>query len=371
MRSSIVGIRRVVAFQESFSTYAQIRTVSATLSFLHQLVTGIGGENWTEVHAELENYSPSDFAPPTKRLKAEIIPTCDNLKDAFTKGYDAACGVSFVLWVTGLLAAYCWSIWGSRSNVDLNSLKTSVVHDHNTNQDWASTSYDGGRNKLAGNKKGNRPWCCYFGCLCPGGKHIPVPEGFEWSLRPDGNPSVPITFPTECPLNCIELKRRRKVNGEWRLFSKWTKTTHNWVSNHGDVAKLAIDWFVWQGYEGPRFSRNAGRNALGRWLQETHAPYHEGFQVHGDLIDVWRTYQPGVPESKYAVRTQTTDPLIATAALRRLQRIFGRGRRSQVARAPLSLSDKLMIRFMENQGQALVVEQVVEEHQQEQQQAQN
>ena len=338
--------------------------MSATLSFLHQLVTGIGGKTWKKVKGVMESYHPHDFAKPTRVTKAQVIPVPADIASAFTKSYDPNCGVPFALWVTGLLAAWCWSVWGCRSNVDLQSVKDSDVHDHNYAQGWASTAYKGGRNKLSGNKKGSRPWDVYFVCCCPGGKHQPIPDGFEWSLKPDGNPSQPITFPSECPLNCFELKRRRKLNGVWHLFSKWTKTTRNWVSNHGDVAKLAIDWYEWQGYDGPRFSRNAGRNALARYLQETRAPYHEGFQIHGDLPDVWIVYQPGLPESKYKVRTQSQDPLVATAALRRLQSFMGRGRRALVAGAPLSLADKLMIRFMETQGQALVAEEVIEQHQQ-------
>lgn len=121
---------------------------------------------------------------------------------------------------------------------------------------------------------------------CPGGKHTPIPEDWEWTLDRNGNPRGAIPFPSECPLNCVELKSRRKVGNKWCLFSKWTKTTQNWVSNHGDPASLAIDWFVWQGYSGPRFDRNSGRMSLARWLAELHVPYHESHQVHGDLIDV-------------------------------------------------------------------------------------
>ena len=113
----------------------------------------------------LQSYAVTDFAPKTKSLRATCIPSTLDLKAVFTRGYDAACGVSFALWVTGLLCAWCLFIWGCRSNVDMDSLKMSHIHDKNTSHGWASTAYEGGRNKLAGNKKGMRPWNAFFVCL--------------------------------------------------------------------------------------------------------------------------------------------------------------------------------------------------------------
>ena len=78
-----------------------------------------------------------------------------------------------------------------------------------------------------------------------------------------------------------------------------------------------------------------------------HVPYHEGFQVHGDGQDVWRGYQPGLPESQYAVRTQTTNPRLATAALKRFQHYCGRGLRANVqAIARVDLSSLLLSFFL-------------------------
>ena len=42
------------------------------------------------------------------------------------------------------------------------SLKESTDHCDNENQGWAWTEYEGGRNKLAGKKKGKRPWKAWF-----------------------------------------------------------------------------------------------------------------------------------------------------------------------------------------------------------------
>jgi len=220
----------------------------------------------------LDSYTVDDFAEKTKSLKPTIIPSVENIKAVFTKVYDAACGIPFALWVTGLLAAYCWVFFGARANVDMGSLKDAIIHDHNKEQVWCSTALDGGRNKLCGRKKGTRPWNMFVVCLCPEGKHQPVPKNWEWTLDHLGNTRGDIPFCSVCPINCWELKARRKVGSTWRLFSKWTKTTQNWVSNHGDPAKLAIDWFTWQGYDGPRFDRNAGRHALARLLTAVHQP---------------------------------------------------------------------------------------------------
>ena len=76
----------------------------------------------------------------------------------------------------------------------------------------------------------------------------------------------------------------------------------------------------------------------------------------------WKGYQPSVPDSKYTVRTQSADPVIASAALRRLQMYMQRGPRVQ-QRPNMSLAEKLMMRFMESQGQALAADEVVRQHQ--------
>ena len=87
----------------------------------------------------------------------------------------------------------------------------------------------------------------------------------------------------------------------------------------------------------------------------------EGHEIHGDLPEVWVTYQPTVPRTSFARRTQSLDPLIATAALRRFARYIGRGARA-VAPAGLSLEASMMLAFMESQGQALLAQRVMDEH---------
>ena len=201
----------------------------------------------------------------------------------------------FARWVTGLLAAWCWSVWGSRSGCDIKSLKDADTHLINLEQGWASTQ----QTALAN--------------TCP------VDLNWAWTLTPDGNPRTPPTFCTECPLNCLQLKQIRAGDEVFRLFSKWSKTPQNWSCNHGDVVGLANKWFHAQGAGGEKdYDSNSGRKALAGWLSELNTPYPEGFEIHGDLYDVWsQNYQPTLPYSDFSRRVQSPDARIATTALRR------------------------------------------------------
>ena len=154
-------------------------------------------------------------------IRCERVPAVPT----FTTKWSRDGGWSLAKFTTALLAAWCWAVCGARSGCDLKSLKWGTVHTLNFAQGWGCTSFDGGRNKLAGRKKGSRPWSAYFACLCPGGKHVNVPKDFEFSLNEKGNPRdgrAP-RYHTYCPLAAMELKSRKTVDGEWRLFTKWTK----------------------------------------------------------------------------------------------------------------------------------------------------
>jgi len=365
-------------------SYSQVRKVSATLSYLYSIQTGVRTKNWPEVKTMLDSFDPKDFQLVRKSLKPTVVPQPKALKEAFTKEYSPACGWPYstlstyrisglninemalhAKWITGLLACWCWALWGCRPRCDLDSLKTSHQHTVNPVQGWASTAYDGGRNKLSGKKSGTRPWSAFFVCMCPGGQHQSVPEDFEYTFDEYGHPQMEITFCTVCPLNCLDIKSRKPVDGHWNVFSKWTKTTRAWVSNHGKVAELARSWITDAQDCGPgdglEYCTNSGRMALAGWLEDLHAPYHEGFQIHGDLQDVWRKYQPGLPDSNYAVRSQCTNARIATAALRRFQHSCGRGIRAQIQNAGIQndLSALLMVGLLESQGQTLLAQTIV------------
>jgi len=225
-------------------------------------------------------------------------------------------------------------------------------------QGWAWTEYDGGRRKLPGRKRGTRRWKCWFICTCKHGKHTTIPKDFHFSISKKGELRTTPSFCTHCPLNCIELKSRLPVDGEWRLFSKWTETAQRWNSNHGDVAQLAIDWLRAQGVgTTTTFCSNGGRYALAGWLSKTYCPYHESHEVHGDTPDVWGKYQPSMPATNFTRRTQSPVADIACAALRRVVKFFGRGRTAHVSHIVQGdLAATLMVRYMESQGRADLVQ---------------
>ena len=75
------------------------------------------------------------------------------------------------------------------------------------------------------------------------------------------------------------------------------------------------------------FDRNSGRKSLARWTRHLMIPYAHSFQIHGDLWEVWhKNYENEVPKSHYSIRTQSTDPVKATVALRKFANFLGRGR---------------------------------------------
>ena len=296
------------------SSYADVRAVSRTLSYLHSLVVGTNSSNWPEVTEMLELYGPEDYVLKRPSLKPTMIPSPSGMAKAFTKGWKRSCPWPYAKWNTGLVSAWCWAFCGNRP-VDMKSLKTSTDHSGEFGV-WAATEMDGGRNKLQGKKRGTRRWWCYFVCMCPGAKHVPIPEEYEWGWTPEGSPRSKPTFCTSCPLNALELKKRRAIDGEWRLFSKWTPTTQTWNSNYGDPITLAIEWFRVQGClpDGLTFDHHAGRRALAALLDVTNTPYHEGCQLHGDGEDVWRdNYQPSlVNPGSYCERKQSRVAYVCT-----------------------------------------------------------
>jgi hypothetical protein len=84
--------------------------------------------------------------------------------------------------------------------------------------------------------------------------------------------------------------------------------------------------------------------------------------IHCFLHDVWVNYQPNCPKSHFSRRTQSRDPYIATAALRRFAWLLGRGARAR--KQGLDLGTKLMIGLLESNGQAMLAQSIVAHHQQ-------
>ena len=305
----------------------------------------------------------------TAKLASRVpvhIASSSALKRGFLRDWVKGNGMSLVLWLSGFLAAWSWCICGARPGCDLDSVKKSTDHTLSPDQGWACTEFVGGRNKLHGNLRGTRPWAQYYTCLCPGGVHKHVPAGFHLSLDRNGNPTRPVRFPTQCPINVLALKESLMAPDlPLRLFAKWgTKSGRYCSRNHGDVTMLANAWFAAQGAldDNHPYDSNSGRRALAGWLQVTHTPYHEGFEIHSDLYDVWINYQPNCQKSNFSRRTQSRDPHVASAALRRFAYLLGRGPQARVR--GLDLSSKLMVGLLESNGQALLAQQIVAQHKQ-------
>ena len=348
-------------------SWDQLKKVSNCLSYLHTLMTGDNGENWDEVSQVWDALKEVNFPTKHGTMIPEHIPSVGALKKAFTTEWTPACGMTFIRWLTGFLSGWTWGVYGCRSRADVRSIKNSTKHQFSKDQSWARTEFKGGRNKLHEKKSGTRPWSIWYLCLCPGGVHKGVPKNWEKCINPKTqNPAERPPFCTVCPLNVLEVKRRlmkRKV--KFRVFAKYAAKYKSFaVRNHGDIAEFAIDWFGAQDAldDGKRYEPHAGRRALARWLQEVHAPYHEGFELHGDLYDSWINYQPNCMKSNFCRREQSKDPHVATAALRRFAWLVGRGARSQTR--GLELSSKLMVGLLESNGQALLAQQIVERHNQ-------
>ena len=143
-------------------SYPQIRGVSQVLSYMHCLVTGEAEGNWDEVTHMKQSYAPDDFEPQGKSQVPQVIPSPQAvLIPAFTKAWRRGSGWSLAAFTTALLAAWVWAVTGARSKVDMESLKASSTHRFNYADGWGCTAYEGGRNKLQGHKKGNRPWNMY------------------------------------------------------------------------------------------------------------------------------------------------------------------------------------------------------------------
>ena len=201
-------------------------------------------------------------------------------------------------------------------------------------------------------------------CTCPNGNHNAVTEADAWNFTRLGNPTQPPRWCTECPLNCLKLKEMRSPSEPFHLFSKWTGTPRNWASNHGDVVALANSFMAAQGIHPERpFDGNGGRKCMAMWLDQTDAPYPEGFEVHGDRWDVFQAhYQPNLPWHPFKRRTQSTVATIATAALRRLVGSLGRAKRAAVP-TDLEFPVMLQVAQMQQAGQSALVEQTWREYQ--------
>ena len=194
------------------------------------------------------------------------------------KPWNQASGMPLTSWSVGLLASWDWSVAGLRSNADMNKVKKSTCHDHNEVEGYCSTSFVEGRSKLCGRKRGSRPWRVWRGCLCPNGKHIPVPEDLE--INKEGFPGKEPSWHTNCPTAAFELVMSLQAGPQKRCYPRWLKSGSFKKQNVGDPVELANRWFDAQKVErAQKFSRNAGRKCLARWLSKVKASYEDGFEA--------------------------------------------------------------------------------------------
>ena len=169
-------------------------------------------------------------------------------------------------------------------------------------------------------------------CLCPEGKHIPLPAGWKSTLDRMGNPSNP-TWCTTCPMTCFQVVRELLPEDDLRTYPRWLNTQNRYSKENvgkRTMFPLARRWLDVQGAnpDGLIFDSNGGRKSLGKWCDEFGVLYEISFEIHGDLWKTWkRHYQEGLDRNPYMERrTQSTDPDIACRALRLFARGIGRGR---------------------------------------------
>ena len=102
----------------------------------------------------------------------------------------------------------------------------------------------------------------------------------------------------------------------WRPYPKLNTTGSVSRNNQGKVPDLANKWLQVQTHQDP-FDANSGRKSLARWLDYHSIPYEVGFEIHGDLQQIWRNaYQSKLAKSKFADRCQSRDVDLAAKALR-------------------------------------------------------
>ena len=260
-------------------------------------MTGRVRENWPEVKAQWDSFSLAELPQPQKPVKAIRIPVPENLKEAWTKPWTPVNPWSLADFIVAGLAAWDYFVIGLRPNVDMAKVKSSTVHNININERYGTTAMVGGRSKLQGNQRGTRQWKVYRVCCCRNLEHKPV---LYIPLDKTGNPTVPVTWNTVCPLAQMEFLRNQQGAG-WKPYRKWKKSGTFGTQNHGDVSGLANRWLQSQTNQ-DAFDANSGRKSLSRWLERLKIPYHLSHQIHGDLQCVWRTsYQNSLPKSLYCL----------------------------------------------------------------------
>ena len=354
-------------------TKSQMEAVRAMLSYAYQLQTGIHPTkkihpNYPSV-ADQWGCQVGTYKPPTKETKSTISPEPEGLKTAFTTEWSIQTGMHFLLWIVGLLAAWDWGVLGNRCRADINKIKHSPKHQFVPSEGWMSTELEGGRSKLPGATE-PRPWKAYRVCLCPGGKHKSPPKDWgRWeNLDVHGNP-IETPWTTTCPLACFEIIRDRLPADDRRTYPEWLPKSYRYGARNVkwyNIIDLAKRWIGVQGGNPDNlvFDRNAGRKSLGKLCDEYGIRYEESVEIHGDLYNTWcQYYQTRLRKREIDVpRTQSTNPEIATAPLRRIIRAWGRGKlvREDPKHFDLQTLGQLLAANLRAMGQADTVARILD-----------
>ena len=300
-------------------SWRQLNQVRHSLSYSFYLQTGEGGSNWPEVGAQWRSFKIASL-PKTRSLVPTRIPTPQNLKEAFNKQWTTDHELSLANFLTGVVATWDFHVFGLRPNVDIAKVKKSEEHYINENEGYCTTAMVNGRSKLHLCKRGTRPWKVYRVCLCKGEHRSP--SSHEMRVNKEGSPRSNPKWNTCCPLNAMRFIEFHHRTSDYKVYTKWIGNGCYGKQNHGDVPSLANRWLQVQTGQEP-FDHHCGRKSLARWLGLLKIPYEQSLPIHGDLEIVWRvSYQGKLDRSNYRVRDQSTDPDVATRALRRLKKWF-------------------------------------------------
>ena len=267
-------------------TIHQTIVVRKALAYAYELRGGEPKGNFKGVKTVDTIIREAKLAGALGKVVPERLPTVRDLEAAFTKEWTTDSPQCLVEFSSSVVCAYDTILNGPRSNEDVDRLKKSRTHDFDWKNGWQCTAYEGGRAKLAGVKKGTRPWSIWTVCFCKGKKHQSPPDYFCAKILKSGNPRDPseVNWCTTCPLACLQFLWQ--LQDEPRRYGKWlSKSGRFGSSNINDPVKAAIDWFEHQGVTSPsgRYDHNCGRKCFARWTRHLSLEYPHIFEVVGDL----------------------------------------------------------------------------------------
>ena len=356
---------------------SQLQSIRQMLSYTYQLATGRHHSNnaydpcnWPSVQEQWGCQDPESYAPPTKKLKAEVCPEPNQLKKAFTTEWSPDCGMPYPQWCVANQITYDWAVNGNRSGEGLRRVKQSVTHEFTPSQGWMRTKLLGGRPKLPGTRK-RRDWWNYRTCLCPGGDHQGLPDDWKDHLDNEHNPTK--EWCTICPLTCFEFIRGMLPETDHRTYVRWLPDQQRYaVQDYGiGKKKLVPEARRWLNIQGANpdnliFCSNSGRKALANWCSEYSVKYSHSFQIHGDLYTTWKYfYQSDLgADPQFKERTQSKEVDEATAALWKFARGIGRGRtnRDDPTTFDFQLMGQLIVENLRAMGHGTRVNAILDGH---------